>query len=137
MNTCDFCNKTWTPQSWMDLGYRCSKCGRSFCNDCAIANMSSIGGTGLSISKSCPICDRGLEPKPRIGSESNVEKAGCFIATATFGTPIAKEVKILKLYRDEVLLKTRIGTNFTNLYYRISPPIAILIKNHKIFQRIV
>ena len=58
---------------------------------------------------------------------------GCFIATAAFGTPFAKEIKVLRNWRDDWLLKNKIGTIFVQLYYQFSPPIAnnIRISNTK------
>jgi hypothetical protein len=55
---------------------------------------------------------------------------GCFIATAAFGTPMAKEVRVLCKFRDEYLLTNYWGTRFVKLYYRNSPPIANYIAKH-------
>ncbi len=55
------------------------------------------------------------------------KKSGCFIATATYGSPLAPEVIVFSQFRDEVLLKSKLGTVFTNIYYFISPPFATLI----------
>ena len=49
---------------------------------------------------------------------------GCFIATAAFGTPIAKEINVLRKWRDDWLLMNRLGMIFVNFYYKLSPPIA-------------
>ena len=58
---------------------------------------------------------------------------GCFIATAAFGTPFAKEINVLRNWRDDWLLKNKIGTIFVQLYYNFSPSIAnnISISNTK------
>ncbi|HQL64880.1 MAG TPA: hypothetical protein PLS78_03365 [bacterium] len=64
-------------------------------------------------------------PFPVIHSGSG----GCFIATAAYGTPFAKEVDVLRKFRDEKLLKNRAGTAFVRFYYRHSPPVADFIKN--------
>ena len=62
-------------------------------------------------------------------SEDGGGGGGCFIATASFGTPMAEEVKALTKFRDEVLLKTTAGRDFVELYYKTSPPIAEFIRN--------
>lgn len=53
---------------------------------------------------------------------------GCFIATAAFGTPFAEEINVLRIWRDDWLLKNRLGVIFVRFYYKISPPIANRIR---------
>ena len=53
----------------------------------------------------------------------------CFIATAAFGSPMAGEVIILKEFRDNYLVKSKIGKEFVNFYYCFSPSIADFIKD--------
>lgn len=55
------------------------------------------------------------------------KSSACFIATATYGSPMAKEVITLKVLRDEVLSQYNIGRKMIDIYYEISPPIAELI----------
>lgn len=52
----------------------------------------------------------------------------CFIATACYGDNNAHEVLVLREYRDNVLLKTKLGRLGVSLYYNISPPIARLLE---------
>ena len=54
-------------------------------------------------------------------------KGGCFIATACYGDYDAKEVKVLRDYRDNVLSKSYLGKKAVNLYYYFSPGLAKLI----------
>jgi hypothetical protein len=62
---------------------------------------------------------------------------GCFIATAAFGTPMAKEVCVLRELRDECLLTNYWGMQFVKFYYRNSPPIANFIAKHDELRAIV
>ena len=54
----------------------------------------------------------------------------CFIATACYGTAMAKEVFLLREFRDQVLFKNGPGRAFISFYYRHSPPIAQLISKY-------
>lgn len=53
--------------------------------------------------------------------------SGCFVATACYGTPMAKEVRVLSSFRDEYLLNNSLGRFFVKTYYTISPVIADFI----------
>lgn len=52
----------------------------------------------------------------------------CFIATAAYGSSFSPEVMAFRKFRDDMLLTSKIGTVFVNLYYRISPPLASFIQ---------
>ena len=52
----------------------------------------------------------------------------CFIATATFGTPMAREVRSLTYFRDTCLLTNRPGQFIIGMYEKYSPPIARIIE---------
>lgn len=52
------------------------------------------------------------------------KKKGCFIATSTFESPFAPEVIYLQTFRDNYLLKNKIGQIFVKAYYLVSPHIA-------------
>lgn len=55
---------------------------------------------------------------------------GCFIATASYGTRMAREVRVLSQFRDEVLLPTKFGKLTVALYYKLSPPVAEAISRN-------
>ncbi len=52
------------------------------------------------------------------------EENSCFIATAAYGSPLEKNVKVLRAFRDKILLKTSVGQLFVKAYYMLSPPLA-------------
>jgi len=62
---------------------------------------------------------------------------GCFIATAAYGTPMAREIQILRDFRDECLLTNPLGAALVDFYYRVSPPIAEFITRHPALKPVV
>jgi hypothetical protein len=57
-------------------------------------------------------------------------QSGCFIATAAYGTPMVKDIQILREFRDEYLLTSPPGQALVKIYYRVSPPVANFITEH-------
>jgi len=64
-------------------------------------------------------------------------KRRCFIATATFGSSKAKEVRYLCEFRDKFLVISFIGRTFVNLYYIVSPPLANKLKYSPLARKLV
>ncbi|KAH3768093.1 protein mono-ADP-ribosyltransferase PARP4 [Pelomyxa schiedti] len=58
------------------------------------------------------------------------KKAGCFIATAAFGTPMDTRINVLRCFRDTTLHSHWLGRSFTALYYTLSPPVATWLTKH-------
>jgi hypothetical protein len=69
-------------------------------------------------------------------SELNGEKEAtladpkCFIATAAYGSPLHKNLKPLRWFRDHVLLKTNLGSRFVDWYYLNGPRAARVVSAH-------
>jgi hypothetical protein len=62
---------------------------------------------------------------------------GCFIATAAYGADTARQLNVLREFRDTVLLQSSLGAKFVSFYYRTSPPIADFISRHEVLRTIV
>jgi outer membrane protein assembly factor BamB len=65
-----------------------------------------------------------------VPSDEEPSDGVCFIATAAYGTRMAEEIEVLREFRDEYLLTNPVGQALTNLYYRVSPPMAEFINEH-------
>jgi hypothetical protein len=68
---------------------------------------------------------------------STPPSGGCFIATAAYGTPTAKQIDVLREFRDVVLLKSTAGSQFVAFYYQFSPPIADFIAGNELLRTLV
>lgn len=70
--------------------------------------------------------ERSLRPDYRISQYGD-----CFIATSVYGSPDTLEVRILRKFRDEYLLKSLIGKIFVSFYYYFSPSLVKYLENKK------
>lgn len=73
----------------------------------------------------------------RVGDWACVYSKGCFIATAAFGTPMAKQVDILRKFRDRYLLTNSAGRQFVTYYYQNGPIFADYIKTKPVIRGMV
>lgn len=70
------------------------------------------------------------DPTPSPSSGSSGGGGGCFISTAAFGSSMAPAVKVLREFREKVILKHELGRAFVAFYQEVSPPIADFIARH-------
>lgn len=119
--------------------YKCNSCGAIMDTDAAARAMGYGPDTKVSVMSSppskCGVC--GSTNISLVSNSSNSSKSGCFIATATYGTPFAEEINILRYWRDNFLLKHLFGRLFIKMYYTISPPIADFISKRDRMKGIV
>ncbi|MFI5289902.1 MAG: CFI-box-CTERM domain-containing protein [Polyangia bacterium] len=54
---------------------------------------------------------------------------GCFIATAAYGTPLARQIEVLRRFRDHHLLDNPLGQLAVAAYVSLSPPVASAISS--------
>ncbi len=54
----------------------------------------------------------------------------CFIATAAYGHYDDDEVRLLRHFRDDVLMSFSAGRSFVSYYYSVSPPLARELRQH-------
>ena len=96
----------------------------------AVTVVSPAPGGGTSNSSTFTITPVPPAPSPKSGNM-------CFIATAAFGSPLERHVRILRDFRDRVLLTSSAGKAFVDFYYRVSPPIADKIAKNEVLRLIV
>ena len=106
----------------------------------------TIGGTTIGVVESSPSSanntlsiqnmrdDIAAYRKAVVPESSSVDKmsfAGCFIATATYGSPMEKEVYFFRQFRNNYLASTRPGRALMRAYYKLSPPLAQVIHKNE------
>lgn len=87
--------------------------------------------THMHIRYECPECGRYYL------HDIKRKRQGCFIATAAFGTPLAKEIKVLRKFRDSYLVHKNWGRKLVSTYYILSPPIANIIQKSENLKKLV
>ena len=62
--------------------------------------------------------------------EAHQAGGGCFIATAVYGDYDHPQVRVLRRFRDQILMKSAVGERFVRWYYRVGPGVAKYVKNN-------
>ncbi|MDD5021872.1 MAG: tetratricopeptide repeat protein [Endomicrobiaceae bacterium] len=76
-----------------------------------------------------PDSERAIEANKKITAPDK-SSSGCFVATACFGNYSAPEVMVLRKFRDECLVNSKVGRIFINYYYKFGPSVANLLNQH-------
>lgn len=127
--TCSYCRRTITIKEaeyitydevkilgvhWKHYhSYRCP-----YCRSISKINMET-GGTDQ---QDAVKFEKGCEDIRQL--KKDLPGAGCFIATACYGSSSADEVILLCRFRDNILMKNTVGRIIIKYYYRFSPFMA-------------
>lgn len=64
------------------------------------------------------------------GESKSEDNPRCFIATAAYGSPLHRNLKLFTWFREHVLLKHSWGKSFVHWYNIYGPPAAAVVANH-------
>lgn len=70
-------------------------------------------------------------------SSVNPQSSGCYIATLVYGNYHHPQVKILRKFRDNILLESSVGKVIVGTYYRYSPSLVDKLKGKTTIQNII
>lgn len=72
----------------------------------------------------------GIEAEATLSVVKKANKKGCFVATACYGNYEAKEVRVLRMFRDSYLESSGVGREMVRFYYGLGPSVANFLDRH-------
>lgn len=66
-------------------------------------------------------------PGRPVPQQSGTGSSSCFVATVSYGTPLAEELDVLRSWRDTVLSRFFFGRMFIRVYYKYGPSWAVWV----------
>jgi len=131
------------PQVVLVGGQNCGRCGRSLSDSEDVgAVMDPEAGDVVPVCAAC----RGSSPaQDESGQELDQadvdagqgDGSKCFVATVCYETADAPQVNLLRTFRDDCLMRSRIGSALVRLYCWVSPPIADALSRRPTARRLV
>lgn len=129
-----------------EIALKCIRCGKvvplSPCSNCESTTYEPGKSTDGTVGVFCTKCEKGFSnwTCSQCGTENAVNKTvakkkGCFIATAAFESGEAPEVLFLRKFRDDTLVRSRLGRTLILAYYRISPSLAKVVSRSQFLKR--
>jgi len=91
-----------------------------------MAKLTSCKACGKEVATDADFC-------PHCGKKNPGKR--CFIATAIYGSDYAREVSVLRQFRDDVLYKNFVGRLLVVFYYKISPAFVIWFQDKPLVRK--
>ncbi len=66
-----------------------------------------------------------------------LDDPGCSFSLATSGTPLTQGLNLLRQFRDQILMPYAAGRSLVNIYYELSPPLAMLMTKHESLRTVI
>jgi len=96
-----------------------------------------LGGEAALYESANEVAQKRVEEEEAEEAMWNFLLDDCFIATAAYGTPTAREIDVLRTFREGVLRQSPAGRDYIDFYYAASPPIAEFIARHEMLRTVV